>query len=137
MTVELRISQLILQVAFRMHKDLGPGLLESTYLHCMAYELSQLGLTAALCKEMPLQYDNLNLDIGYRIPLLVEKRVVVDIKSHSFTDLHEAQMKTYLRLAQCPLGLLFNFNLISLKHGVRRIVSKESSQHGPLLKSAI
>ena len=137
MAVELRLSQMILQVAFRMHKDLGPGLLESTYLHCMGYELSQLGLTVALSKEMTLQYDNLHLDVGYRVPILVENRVVVDIKSHSFTDLHVAQMKTYLRLAKCPMGLLFNFNLISLKDGVRRIIVEDLSQQKTQLKSAI
>ncbi len=137
LSVEHRLTQMTLQVAFHLHKELGPGLLESTYQLCLAHQLSQLGLQVELSKGMPLMYDDLHLDVGYKVPMLIENKLVIDIKSHTFSDLHVAQMKTYLKLSQCQMGLLFNFNLTSLKQGVRRIMAEHFAHHDGALRSAV
>ena len=121
---ENEISQLILNSAFRVHTQLGPGLLESSYQECLFYELRKSGLFVEKEKAQPLIYDEVKLDIGYRIDLFVENKVVVEIKSvESLNDVHLAQVLTYLKLSKSKLGLLLNFNVKSLKFGIKRVAN--------------
>jgi GxxExxY protein len=117
------ISYLIIQAAIEVHRILGPGLLESIYRACLIYELRERGLTVVAEQLMPLRYKGLIFDAAYRIDLLVENEVIVELKSiASILDVHEAQVLSYLRLADKPLGLLINFNVPLLVQGVRRIM---------------
>ena len=121
---ENELSHLILQCAFTVHSELGPGLLESAYEECLAYELQQHGLIVEKQKALPLVYKSVKLDAGYRLDLLVNNKVVVEIKSvEAFSEVHMAQVITYLKLSGCKLGLLLNFNVKSLKEGIKRIVN--------------
>ena len=123
---KLEINQLteqILKCAFKVHTALGPGLLENAYKECLYYELGQIGLKVEKEKGLPIIYNEVKLDIGYRIDLLVENRVVVEIKAvENFTNIHTAQVLTYLKLSKCKIGLLINFNMISLKDGIQRLI---------------
>jgi GxxExxY protein len=120
---ENEIGTLILDAAFEVHKTLGPGLLESSYEHCLAYELLNKGLRTALQKPLPLVYKETKLECGYRIDLLVEDKVVVEVKAvEAIHDIHLAQVLTYLKLTNCKLGYLLNFNVVQLKSGVKRVV---------------
>lgn len=119
-----QITELILRSAYSVHTALGPGLLESAYEECLYYELCQAGFMVEKQKALPLVYKDVKLDAGYRIDLLVEKKVVVEIKSvESFTDVHTAQVLTYLKLSGCKIGLLLNFNVTSLKNGIKRLAN--------------
>lgn len=119
-----QLTELILRCAYSVHTALGPGLLESAYEECLYYELKQVGLLVEKQKPLPLIYKEIKLDAGYRIDLLVDKRVIVEIKSiESFTDVHTAQVLTYLKLSGCKIGLLLNFNVISLKNGIKRLAN--------------
>lgn len=119
-----QLTELILKCSYSVHSALGPGLLESAYEACLYYELQQHGITVEKQKALPLLYKNVRLDAGYRIDLLVENRVVVEIKSiEAFTDVHIAQVLTYLKLSGCKIGLLLNFNVPSLKNGIRRLAN--------------
>lgn len=119
-----QITELILRSAYSVHTALGPGLLESAYEECLYYELCQAGLLVEKQKALPLVYKDVKLDAGYRIDLLVEKKVVVEIKSvESLTDVHTAQVLTYLKLSGCKIGLLLNFNVTSLKNGIKRLAN--------------
>ena len=121
---ENELSQLIIGKAIEVHKILGPGLLESAYQECLFYELKSAGLIVEKEKPMPIVYKDIKLDHGYRIDLLVENKVVIEIKSvDSFIDVHEAQILTYLKLGNYKLGLLMNFNTSLLKNGIRRFVN--------------
>jgi len=118
------ITERILGCAFKVHSELGPGLLESAYEECLCYELKKVGLHVQKQKALPLVYYEVKLDAGYRIDLLVEEKVVVEIKSvESFTDVHTAQVLTYLKLSKCKIGLLINFNVRSLKNGIKRLAN--------------
>lgn len=120
--IEEELTNEILKAAFKVHSSLGPGLLESSYKTCLAYELNKDGFYVEIEKPMQLIYDEIKLDVGYRIDLLVEQKAVVEIKSvERFTDVHLAQVLTYLRLSKCKVGLLLNFNTASLKNGIKRI----------------
>ena len=120
---ENEITERILKSAFRVHTALGPGLLESSYRECLAYEITQDGLYVEKEKPMPLIYREVKLDIGYRLDLLVERKVVVEIKVvEAFNDVHLAQILTYLRLSECKVGLLLNFHVASLKNGIKRVM---------------
>ena len=120
---ENEITERILKCAFRVHTALGPGLLESSYKECLAYEMTDDGLYVEKEKAMPLIYREVKLDIGYRIDLFVEQKVVVEIKVvEAFNDVHLAQILTYLKLSQSKVGLLLNFNTASLKNGIKRVV---------------
>jgi GxxExxY protein len=120
---ENQIGTLILDTAFEVHKNLGPGLLESSYEHCLAYELLNKGLTVALQKPLPLIYKETRLECGYRIDLLVEEKVIVEVKAvEALNDIHLAQVLTYLKLTHCRLGYLLNFNVVQLKSGIKRVV---------------
>ena len=121
--IENEITQRILKCAFRVHSELGPGLLESSYQECLTYEMIEEGLYVERQKPMPLIYKEVKVDIGYRLDLLVESRVVVEIKvAEAFTDVHLAQILTYLRLSNCKVGLLLNFKVASMKNGIKRVV---------------
>ncbi len=121
---ENELSERIIGAAIKVHKTLGPGLLESAYEECLFYELKKMNLFVEKQKPMPLIYDEVKLDIGYRIDLLVEKLVVIELKSvEALNDVHLAQILTYLKLSGCKLGLLLNFNVSLLKNGIRRVVN--------------
>jgi GxxExxY protein len=118
-----KIFKLLLDCSFRIHTALGPGLLESAYEECLLYELRNLGLTVRKQVPMPLVYKDIKLDAGYRVDLLLEECIIVEIKSvETLCDIHLAQILTYLKLSSCTLGLLVNFNVSHLREGIRRIV---------------
>ena len=121
---EKKKKKKIIGCAIQVHKSLGPGLLESAYEECLFYELKQLGLFVEKQKPLPLIYKDVKLDIGYRLDLLVEKKVIVELKSvEALNDVHIAQMITYLKLSGCKLGLLINFNVLRLVDGLKRIAN--------------
>ncbi|WP_213195340.1 GxxExxY protein [Cloacibacterium caeni] len=121
---ENEISKIIFDLGLKIHKNLGLGLLESAYEECLFYEISKAGLFVEKQKPMPLIYEEVKLDIGYRIDLLVEKSVVIEVKSgEALNDVHLAQVLTYLKLSGCRLGLLINFNTNLFKNGYRRILN--------------
>ena len=122
---ENELSSLIIGVAIEVHKALGPGLLESAYKECMYYKLNEMGLIVEKEKPMPLVFEDVKLDCGYRIDLLVDRKVVVELKSvESLNEVHLAQTLTYLKLGKFKLGLLMNFNVVLLKDGIKRVVNK-------------
>jgi GxxExxY protein len=121
---ENELSNIIIGCAIDVHKQLGPGLLESAYQECLLYELRQSGLKVIKEKPMPVVYKEVKLNHGYRIDLLVEDKVVIEIKTvESFTDVHTAQVLTYLKLGNYKLGLLLNFHVAILKNGIKRIIN--------------
>jgi GxxExxY protein len=120
----IEITRHVIGSAVQVHKTLGPGLLESTYETCLAYELLQRGLAVQRQKGLSVTYKGIRVDCGYRVDLLVEKRVIVELKSVERLDrIHEAQLLSYLRLSGLPVGLLLNFNVSALKNGIRRLVN--------------
>lgn len=120
---ENEIATLVLDAAFKIHKALGPGLLESAYKECLHHELLKTELSIQKEYPLPLVYEEVNLECGYRADLLVEKRLIVEIKSvEALNDIHLAQTLTYMKLAKCKLGLLINFNSLYLKNGIRRVI---------------
>ena len=124
--VENMISKKIIGCAIEVHKSLGPGLLESAYQECLYYELKKAKLNVAKEKSLPIVYKDIKLNHGYRIDLLVENKVVIEIKTvEYFTDVHLAQVLTYLRLGNYQLGLLLNFHTTVLKNGIKRIINQE------------
>mgnify|MGYP003429267466 CR=1 FL=1 len=121
--IENEITERILKSAFKVHSALGPGLLESSYKECLANEMTQDGLFVEKEKPMPLVYQQVKLDIGYRIDLHVECKVVVEIKVvEAFNDVHLAQILIYLKLSKCKVALLLNFHVASLKNGIKRVI---------------
>ncbi|MFN8266327.1 MAG: GxxExxY protein [Chitinophagaceae bacterium] len=117
------ITEQILKHSFRVHTELGPGLLESSYKECLYYELGQNGLFVEKEKALPLVYKEVKLDIGYRVDLLVEKQIIVEIKAvETLNDIHTAQVLTYLKLSGCKIGLLMNFHTTHLKQGIKRLI---------------
>ena len=120
---ENEIGTLILDAAFQVHKELGPGLLESSYEACLSYEASERGLLIETQLPLPVVYKEVKLDCGYRIDLRADKKVIVEIKSvEVLNDVHLAQVLTYMKLSGCKLGYLINFNVKQLKDGIRRVV---------------
>ena len=118
------LSNIIIGCAIEVHKHLGPGLLESAYQECLFYELTTKGLTVIKEKPMPIIYKDVKLDHGYRIDLLVNNKVVIEIKTvEAFTDVHTAQVLTYLKLGNYKLGLLLNFYDSTLKTGIKRVIN--------------
>ena len=118
-----KISYDIIGCAYKVHSKLGPGLLESTYKVCLAYELEKMNYEVQVEKALPVIYDEIKLEAGYRIDLLVNKKVIVELKSvEALNDVHTAQILTYLKLADVKLGLLINFNVKDLKKGIKRYV---------------
>ena len=121
---ENEISTKIIGCAIEVHKQLGPGLLESAYQQCLFYELQSIGLKVVKEQPMPIVYKNIKLDHGYRMDLLIEDKVVVELKTvDNFTDVHYAQVLTYLKLGDYKLGLLINFHVKLLKDGLKRIIN--------------
>jgi GxxExxY protein len=116
-----QITEKIIGCAIEVHKNLGPGLLESAYEECLYYELNNLGLEVKRQLAMPLVYKDVKLDAGYRIDLMVENKVIVEIKSvEAIAEIHKAQLMTYMKLANIKIGLLINFNVSRLKEGIVR-----------------
>ena len=123
MTALNELTEKILQKAFKIHAALGPGLLESSYKECLYYELHESGLYVEKEKPLPLFYEKVKMDIGYRMDLLVEKKVIVEIKAvEAINEVHVSQALTYLKLAECKIGLLLNFNVASMKNGIKRLI---------------
>jgi len=122
---ENEISEKVIGCAIEVHKILGPGLLENAYLECFFYELQKAGLRVEKQKALPLIYKEVKLDAGYRLDLIVENKVIIEIKSvEALNDIHIAQVLTYLKLSGCKLGLLMNFNVLRLIDGLKRLVNK-------------
>jgi GxxExxY protein len=121
---EDELSRVIIGCAIKVHTTLGPGLLESAYEECLYFELVKTGLTVSKQKPLPLIYEKVKLEVGYRIDLLVNDKVVIEVKSvEALNDVHLAQVLTYLKLNNYKLGLLINFNVALLKMGVKRVVN--------------
>lgn len=118
-----KLSNKVLGCAIEVHKNLGPGLLESAYECCLSYELTAEGLRHETQKERPIDYKGLKLDAGYRIDLIVENGLIVELKSvENILPIHEAQLLTYMKLSGMKVGLLINFNVLKLKEGIKRFV---------------
>jgi GxxExxY protein len=118
------ITSRIIGAAIEVHKALGPGLLESAYKECLYYKLFQNDLNVIKEKPMPLIFEEVKLEVGYRIDILVENRIVIEVKSvEALNDVHMAQTLTYMKLGNYRLGLLINFNVLSLKDGIKRIIN--------------
>ena len=121
---ENELSKIVFDCALKVHKSLGPGLLESAYEECLFYELKKQGLNVEKQKPLPLIYEEVKLDIGYRIDVIVNNKLIIEIKSvEALNDVHFAQLLTYLKLTNCKLGLLINFNVTLIKNGVKRVVN--------------
>ena len=119
--IENQITEKIIGCAIEVHKNLGPGLLESAYEECLYYELKKIGFVVLKQVPMPLVYKEIKLDAGYRVDLVVEDKVIVEIKSvDAIADIHKAQLMTYMKLAGIKIGLLINFNVSRLKDGIVR-----------------
>ena len=117
------LSNKVIGCAIEVHRELGPGLLESTYEQCLAYELNRAGIPFKIQQQLPLDYKEIKLDCGYRIDLFVDNRLIVELKSvEQLLKIHEAQILTYMKLAHVRVGLLVNFNVEILKKGIRRFV---------------
>jgi GxxExxY protein len=120
---ELELSHKIIGLAMKVHTKLGPGLLEQSYKECLFYELKKAGFRVEKEKPMPLIYDEIKLDCGYRIDLVVDNKIVIEIKTvEQFHDVHLAQTLTYMKLGEYRLVLMFNFKVARLKEGLRRVV---------------
>ena len=125
MMTENELSNIIIGFAIEVHKSLGPGLLENAYKECLYYKIMQTGFKVEKEKPMPLIFEEVKLDCGYRIDILVENKVVIEVKSvEALNDIHLAQTLTYLKLGKFKLGLLINFNELLLKDGIKRVVNK-------------
>jgi len=121
---ENELSKIVIGLAMKVHSALGPGLLESAYQECLYYEIQQAGLRVEKEKALPLVYEEVKLECGYRVDLFVERKLIIEVKSVEAThDVHLAQVLTYLKLSDCKLGLLLNFNVARMKHGLRRVVN--------------
>ncbi len=118
------LSRIVFHSALKVHQALGPGLLESAYEECLFYELNKLGLLIEKQKALPLIYEEVKLDVGYRLDILVENKLILEIKSvDCLNEVHFAQLLTYLKLTNCKLGLLINFNVALLKYGIKRVAN--------------
>ncbi len=117
------LSQQVIGNALKVHRNLGPGLLESSYKECLFYELQKAGYFTEKEKALPLIYEEIKLDAGYRVDLLINSKLIVEINAiEALNHIHTAQVLTYLKLSGCRLGLLINFNVTLLKNGIKRLV---------------
>ena len=115
------LTEIVIGCAIEVHRNLGPGLLESAYKECMLYELRAQGIVVEKEISLPIIYKEIKIDHGYRIDLLIENRLVIELKTvEKFTDVHTAQILTYMQLGEYSTGLLINFNTKLLKHGIKR-----------------
>ncbi len=118
-----KLSNKVLGCAIEVHKNLGPGLLESAYERCLSYELTSEGIRHETQKELPIDYKGLKIDAGYRIDMIVENGLIVELKSvENILPIHESQLLTYMKLSGIKVGLLINFNVAKLKEGIKRFV---------------
>jgi GxxExxY protein len=121
---ENEISKVVFDCALKVHQNLGPGLLESAYEECLFYELTKTGLKIEKQKPLPLIYEEVKLEIGYRIDIMIENKFIIEIKAvDALNDIHLARILTYLKLSNCKLGLLINFNVSLIKNGIRRVIN--------------
>lgn len=121
---ENELSRIVFDSALKVHQNLGPGLLESAYEECLFYELKKSGLLIEKQKSLPLIYEEVILDVGFRLDIIIENKLILEIKSvEALNDIHFAQLLTYLKLTNCKLGLLINFNVTLIKNGIKRIVN--------------
>jgi GxxExxY protein len=121
---ENEISKIVVNLSFKLHKEYGPGLFESVYEKILCYELEKAGLTVRRQQGIPLRYDNLTLDLGFRADIIIENKVIIEVKSvDAICDIHNKQVLTYLKLSGIKLGLLINFNVVMLKEGIKRLVN--------------
>ena len=121
---ENEIAKIVFDSSLAVHKELGPGLLESAYEECLSYLLRKRELFIERQKPLPLVFEEAKLEVGYRVDILIERKFIVEVKSvEALNDIHMAQILTYLRLSDCKLGLLINFNTVLLRDGVRRIIN--------------
>ncbi|WP_269224088.1 GxxExxY protein [Flavobacterium sp. IMCC34518] len=121
---ENELSRVVFDCALKVHQTLGPGLLESAYEECLFYELKKTGLEIQKQKPLPLVYEEVKLDVGYRLDIIIENKLILEIKSiDALNDIHFAQLLTYLKLTDCKLGLLINFNVVLIKNGIKRVVN--------------
>lgn len=119
----IMLTEKIIGSAIQVHKILGPGMLESVYEECLTFELKKINLTIERQRPIPVIYKDIKLDCGYRIDMLVENKILVELKSiESFSQIHTAQILTYMRFAKIKVGLLINFNVTVLKKGIKRFV---------------
>ena len=117
------LTKKIIGSAIEVHRSLGPGLLESTYEACLIHELKNTGLQVEWQKPIPIDYKEIKIDCGYRLDILVENAIIIEIKSvNELAKIHESQLLTYLKLSKCKIGILINFNTQILKNGIRRII---------------
>ncbi|SFN27678.1 GxxExxY protein [Paenimyroides ummariense] len=122
--IENELSNKVIGLAIEVHKALGPGLLESAYKECLFYKIQKEGLIVEKEKAMPLVFEDVRLECGYRMDLLVDNKLVIEIKSvDALNDVHLAQTLTYMKLGNFKLGLLINFNVVLLKHGLKRVIN--------------
>ena len=118
------IARNIVHCAIKVHKALGPGLLESVYQQCLAYDLEKVGLIVACEVPVPVRYNEVSIDLGFRIDMMVEKAVVIENKTvEKLLPIHQAQLLTYLKLSNLQLGFLLNWNVTLMKHGIKRMVN--------------
>ena len=118
-----KLSRKVIGLSIEVHRELGPGLLENTYKQCLAYELSQAEINFQMEVELPVKYKNVLISCGYRIDLLIENNLIIELKSvDKIIPIHEAQLLTYMKLSGIKVGLLMNFNEIVLKDGIKRFV---------------
>ena len=121
---ENELSRIVFDAALKVHQNLGPGLLESAYEECLFYELKKTGVEVQKQKGLPLIYEEVKLDIGYRIDIIIENKLILEIKSvEALNDVHFAQLLTYLKLTDCKLGMLINFNVNLIKNGIKRVAN--------------
>ncbi len=122
---ENELSRVVVGCALKVHSALGPGLLESAYEACLEYELIKNGLLVEVQKPLPLIYQTVKLECGYRVDMLVERKLIVEVKAvEALAEIHFAQVLTYLRLSDLRLALMLNFNVVHMKDGIRRVVNK-------------
>lgn len=121
---ENELAKLTFNCALKVHQALGPGLLESAYCECLCYELYKTGVYVEKQKPLPLIYEEVKLDVGYRMDIMLENKFVIEVKSvESLNDIHMAQLLTYLKLSGSKLGLLINFNVLLIKDGIKRVIN--------------
>lgn len=121
---ENEIAKLVFECSLKVHKALGPGLLESAYRECLCYELFKTGIYVEKEKPLPLVYEEIRLDVGYRADIVLENKFIIEIKSvEELHEIHLAQLLTYLKLSDYKLGLLINFNVLLIKDGIRRVIN--------------
>jgi GxxExxY protein len=123
------LTEKVIGCAIEVHRNLGPGLLESTYRKCLAYELNQAGLRVEIERPLPVHYKGIELDCGYRLDLVVEEQLILEIKAiDMLLPIHDAQLLTYLKLTDRQVGLLLNFNVRQMKDGIKRLVNRYQEQ---------